>query len=79
MKIENDNNHVTVEMSSDDVVAFAAFRKHQMLMDKIPAAWGQVIEYSKQMGNGSFSIVVQNGVPVRIDRPMQKVIIGLKL
>lgn len=63
----------------EEIEQFKAFRKHQSEIENITAAWKQVMDFTVKMGSGSYTLVVQNGLPVRIDNPMQKIIIGIKL
>lgn len=70
---------ISIELNDLEAEQFKAFRKHQSEVENITASWKQVMDFTKTMGSGSFTLVVQNGLPVRIDNPLQKVIIGIKL
>lgn len=62
-----------------EIEQFKSFRKHQSEVENITASWKQVMDFTQQMGSGSFTLTVQNGLPVRINNPLQTVIIGIKL
>lgn len=69
-----------LELTDDnEIKAFMAFRKHQSQYEAMMPAWKQVMDFTQTMGNGNFTLTVQNGLPVRINNPLQTVIIGIKI
>lgn len=70
---------VTVELNNQEAEQFKAFRKNQSEFESILPAWRQVMDFTTTLGSGSYTLTVQNGLPVRINNPLQTVIIGIKL
>lgn len=69
-----------IELTDDtEIEAFKAFRKHQSQYEAMMPAWKQVVDFTSNLGNGTFTLTVQNGLPVRINNPMQTVVIGINL
>lgn len=70
---------VTIELTDSEAEQFKAFRKNQSQVEATALAWKEVIDFTKQLDSGNFTLTLQNGLPVRINNPMQTVIIGIKL
>lgn len=68
---------ITIELTDKEALQFKEFRKLQSEIENYHKNWNQVMQYSKMLGNGSFTMTIQNGVPVRIERSMQKVVLGV--
>lgn len=70
---------VTITLNDEEAEQFKAFRRYQNQLESTVTAWREVIEFTKNLGSGNFTLTVQNGVPVRINNPMQTVVIGIKI
>lgn len=71
-------NQTKIELTDPKEIAdFMEFCKHKQDMAKESNRWQQVKTFSKQIGFGSFSLVVKDGLPVRIDNAIQQVIIQI--
>lgn len=82
-KIEKANEKTkkmtSIDLSDEEIKDFIAFRKHQHELESIVPSWKQVIDFANDLKGGSFTLTIQNGKPVRINNPMQTVVIGIKL
>lgn len=66
-----------IELTDAEVVDFIAFRKHQHELESLIPSWKQVMDFAGDLKNGAFTLTIQNGKPVRINNPMQTVVIGI--
>ncbi len=66
-------------MNDTEAKAYLDFCNNRAKYEAIIPAWKQVMDFTTKMGNGSFTLTVQNGLPVRINNPLQTVIIGFKI
>jgi hypothetical protein len=70
---------IKIELTDEEAEQYKDYCKFQSQKEAFLRQWNQVIDFSEQMGNGAFTLTVQNGIPVKILNPMQTVIIGLKI
>ena len=68
---------VKIELNEVEAEQFKAFRKFQSVYEQMPAAWREVIDYTAGLGSGTYQLTFQNGLPVKIEQPVKKIIIGL--
>ena len=68
-----------IDLTDAEVADFIAFRKHKHDLESLVPSWKQVIDFAEGLKSGSFTLTIQNGKPVRINNPMQTVVIGIKL
>lgn len=70
---------IKIELTDKEAEQYKDYCKYQSQFEAILSQWRQVIDFTQQMKNGSFTLTVQNGLPVRINNPMQTVVIGIKI
>ena len=68
-----------IYLTNKELDEFKTFRKWQSDLDHLNDSWKQVIAYASDMGHGIFTLTVQNGTPVKINRAMQQISIGIKI
>lgn len=72
------DNQTRIELTDPKEIAdFMEFCKHKQTLINENNRWQQVKTFSKNMGFGSFSLIVKDGLPVRIDNAIQQVIIQI--
>lgn len=79
LKVVHNDGKTAIYLDNEEMEQFKSFRKHQSQVEAITTSWKQVMDFTQQMGSGSFSLTVQNGLPVRINNPMQTLIISMKI
>ncbi len=72
-------NKTAIYMNDAEVKSYLDFCNNRAKYEAIVPAWKQVIEFTAQLGSGNYNLTVQNGLPVRINNPLQTVVIGIKL
>lgn len=78
-KEKQPNKMTSIDLTDTEVADFIAFRKHQHEMELLIPSWKEVIDFATDLKSGSFTLTIQNGKPVRINNPMQTVVIGINL
>lgn len=66
-----------IDLTDAEVADFIAFRKHQSELESLVPSWKEVMDFATGLKSGSFTLTIQNGKPVRINNPMQTVVIGI--
>lgn len=70
----------TIELTDEDAVAFIEFRKHQQQKDLIPLEhpnWKHLKKVASDMQFGRLNLVIKDKIPVRIEKPMEEIILGI--
>ena len=76
-KEKQPNKMTSIDLTDAEIVDFIAFRKHQSELESLIPSWKQVMDFAGDLKSGSFTLTIQNGKPVRINNPMQTVVIGI--
>lgn len=64
-----------IELTEQDAESFKAFCQYQQQFLNVAKNWKQVHEFAANMQFGSFTLTIKDGVPVRIDNPLQVLIL----
>lgn len=70
----------TIELSDEEAVAFIEFRKHQQKIEQQQLEhpnWKQLKKIAAEMQFGTLNLVIKDKIPVRIDKPVEQIILGI--
>lgn len=70
---------VTIELDDERAEKFKRFSQHEQEIMAEHAKWRELKTYVKQMQFGSFTLTVKDGMPYRVDKPIQTLILGIKI
>jgi len=62
-----------------EIEQYKNFIKYQAELNQEQKQWKELRTFTKQLGFGSFTLVVKDGLPHRVDNPMQTIVLGIKL
>jgi hypothetical protein len=62
-----------------EIENFKLFCQHRQKILKEERHWQDLRAYCKQMNFGSFTLVVEDGLPKRIQQPLQSIVFGINL
>lgn len=62
-----------------EIERYIRFCKYEEDLIKEKEAWKELKSFCTKVGYGSFSLTVKDGVPYRVDNPIQNIILGVKL
>ncbi len=62
-----------------EIEAYKKFRQYQEEILSEEKQWTQLKVFIKTLGYGTLSLSIKNGLPYRIDNPIQTIILGVKL
>ena len=72
-------NQMTIELDDTTAEKFKSFCQYEQELLSEHARWKELKLYIKQMQFGSFNLTIKDGLPYRVDKPMQTVILGIKV
>lgn len=67
----------TIELTDEEAERFKLFRQHEQELMAEHARWKEFKTLVKNMQFGNLTLTVKDGVPYRVDRPVQTVILGI--
>jgi hypothetical protein len=67
---------LTDDIEIEKYKRFCQFEQQLLAED---ARWQQLKKYCKDVGHGTISLAIQDGMPYKISKPMQTVILGIKI
>lgn len=78
---------ISIGLTSREIELFKQFRQHQDKIEKIVSSglldviaspnWKELFDYSQKVQFGTMQVTIKDGVPVRVDKPMQQLIFGV--
>lgn len=69
-----------LELTDDvEIEAFKSFRQHQDEILKEAQQWKELKAFVKNIGYGTLTLSVKNGLPYRVDNPIQTIVFGIKI
>ena len=67
-----------IELTSEkEIEEFKQFCQYKQEWLQEQANWKQLRAFSEKMQYGSFTLTIKDGVPVRIDNPLQQLVLGV--
>lgn len=67
-----------IYLTETEAKDFIEWRKNQS-QGVLHQNWVDLIAFGKDLGHGHANIIFKDGLPVRVDNPMKKVILGVRL
>lgn len=67
---------INIELDDSRAEQFKRFCQYEQDMINIQENWKQVRKYAENLQFGAFTLIIKDGMPVRIDNPMQQVVLG---
>jgi len=62
-----------------EIELYKAFLQHRQQLLNEEKQWAELKTFVKTLGYGTFSLTIKNGLPYRVDNPIQTVILGIKM
>lgn len=69
----------TIELTDQEAEQFKAFRKYQAELLHEQKQWKELQAFAKGMQYGTFTLTIKDGLPYRVDNPLQTIVFGIKL
>lgn len=66
----------TIELDDQAAERYKNFCQHEQELMAVQQNWKDLRKFAENMQFGAFTLVIKDGKPVRIDNPMQQIVLG---
>ena len=68
-----------IEITDEEEIArYVRFCKYEENLQKDQQIWRELKDFCGKVGYGSFTLTVKEGIPYKVDNPIQNIVLGIK-